>query len=61
MDVDGMDEQARSELDEEGQRHREALAGLTIRETDAVVEETARHLRRVEDIMRRLRLRAEGR
>jgi hypothetical protein len=34
---------------------------LTIRETGAVVEETARHLRRVEDIMRRLRLRAEGR
>jgi hypothetical protein len=58
MDVDGLDEQARAELDEEGQRHREALSGLTIRETNAVVEETARHLGRVEAIMRRLGLRS---
>jgi hypothetical protein len=61
MDVDGLDEQARAELDEEGRRHREALVGLTIRETGAVVQETARHLERVEAIMRRLRLRSDAR
>jgi hypothetical protein len=59
MDGDGLDEQARAELDEEGQRHREALAGLTIHETDDVVKETARHLGHVEDIMRRLSLRSD--
>ena len=59
MDVGGLDEQARSELEVEGQRHRAALAGLTIRETDAVVQETARHLEHVEEIMRRLSVRSD--
>ena len=59
MDVNGLDEQAREDLDEEGRRHREALAGLTIRETSAVVQETARHLDHVEEIMRRLMLRSD--
>jgi len=60
MDVNGLDEQARADLDEEGRRHREALAGLTIHETNAVVQETARHRDHVEEIMRRLRLRADA-
>lgn len=60
MDPNRLDELARADLDEEGQRHREALAGLTIHETYDVVKETTRHLDHVEEIMRRLRLRSDA-
>jgi hypothetical protein len=47
-----LDDQARRELGEETQRHREALSGLTARQVDAVVAEANRHLDRVIEIMR---------
>jgi hypothetical protein len=47
-----LDAQARRELDEETQRHREALSGLTANQVDAVVAEANRHLGRVNEIMR---------
>jgi hypothetical protein len=50
----GLDEQAERELAEETQRHREALAGLTPRDSEAIATEANRHFDRVQEIMRSL-------
>ena len=58
---DRLDEQARRELDEEAERHRQALAAMTARDTDAVVAEANRHFDRVQEVMRAFALRANRR
>jgi hypothetical protein len=55
---DKLDEQARRELGEETERHRQALSGLTASQVDAVVTEANRHLHRVHEIMRAMARRA---
>ena len=60
MRDDRLDDEARAELEAEAQRHRESLRGLTLRETEAVVAESSRHLHRVKEIMRQFTCRAVG-
>ena len=48
---DDLDQQAKSDLEAEARRHREALEGLTPRDVDKLVSEANRHLDRVHQIM----------
>ena len=57
---DRLDEQARRELDDEAERHRQALAAMTPRDADAVVTEANRHFVRVQEVMRAFAQRAIG-
>lgn len=57
---DRLDEQARRELDDEAERHRQTLAAVTPRDLDGVVAEANRHFSRIQEIMRAFAKRVSG-